>query len=461
MKQRKRIVAGLVATAALLVAACSSDNKSESTTAPTTGETTAETTGGTTGETTAETTPATEPAAAWAVDTSSCVDEAAATAPITGTIKIGSVMPLSNSPAAAAFAPVKDGLEAYVQYANEQKLLGDLKIEVTVADDEYNAEKTPTAVNGLLDSGVSLITGIIGTPDNLAVRGTLNDNCVPQLNNLTGSPDWGDVAEYPWTTGMLVPYDIESKIYAGQIKKDHPSGAKVALFTVNSEFGQVYVDAFNEVASDYGIDIVEKQTIEATDSNLPTAQVAAIAAAKPDVIMAVPLGAQCVTFLKELANAKAANAGWNPQVYLTNTCASSLILGASGDAANGIYTSGNGIDIGNPANQTGKVKDYFDYMTKLGKGDGAITASVGWTLGEITVATIKQAMESPDGLSRASIIDAARNFQFTPTLVLPGVVLKMDGEKDPFLAQSLVVRQYDATAKTFTDVGTLDTDYES
>ena len=41
----------------------------------------------------------------------------------------------------------------------------------------------------------------------------------------------------------------------------------------------------------------------------------------------------------ELVNAKAANPGWEPRVYITNTCASPLILGIAGAAANGLITS--------------------------------------------------------------------------------------------------------------------------
>jgi hypothetical protein len=44
---------------------------------------------------------------------------------------------------------------------------------------------------------VNLVTGIVGTPSNQAVRPTLNEECVPQLFNLTGDPAWGDIAEYP------------------------------------------------------------------------------------------------------------------------------------------------------------------------------------------------------------------------------------------------------------------------
>ena len=468
--KRTRGLAAVIAAGALLIAACSDDKTTDSTTAPSTGDTAAvETTvapGETTVETVADTTPVTEPAAeGWTVDTDNCVDPDAANAPIEGTIKIGSAMPLSGGAAAAAFAPVKAGFEAYIQYANEQGLLGDVKIEVTIEDDQYNAELTPGAIAKQIDAGVNLFAGIIGSPNNLAVRDTLNDNCIPQLAALSGSPAWGEVADYPWTTGQLVPYPVESAVYAAQIAELYPDGAKVALFHVNNEFGQYYVDSFKDLADDYGIEIVGEETVEATDSNPPTAQITNIAALKPDVIMAVPLGAQCISFLNEVANAKAANPDWTPATFLTNTCASSLILGASGQAANGLYTSSNLIDVVDPANAAiPAVAEYLAYMETFGAADVAATAGAGWTTAETTVAILIQAQASPEGLTQASIINAARNFTHTPSLGLPGVVFKMNGEDDGFLAESLIVRQYAVAADgsgTFTDIGELITTFES
>ena len=92
----------------------------------------------------------------------------------------------------------------------------------------------------------------------------------------------------------------------------------------------------------------------------------------PDVIVAFPLGAQCPTFLGELANAKAANAGWEPRVYLTNTCASPLILGIAGETANGIYTSVSSgvVDVSNPENQSiPGVAEYMSYIESQGIQD--------------------------------------------------------------------------------------------
>lgn len=453
---------GLVMAGALAISACGGSNDSTSTEAPSSEAPSSEAPSSEAPDTGAPSTVA--PATSWAVNTNDCVDPDAANAPITGTVKIGTVLPLSGSVAAIAFAPVKAGFESYIKLANEQKILGDTTIEVAFEDDQYNKDLTPDAVNKLLDAGVNIFSGIIGTPNNAAVRDTLNEECVPQLLALTGSPAWGDVANYPWTTGALAPYGIEAQVYASQIKSQFPDGAKVALFTVNNEFGQVYLEAFKEAANaaDSGIEIVVEQTIEADSATPPTAQINAIASKTPDAIVAVPLGAQCPTFLTEVANAKAANSGWMPNIFLTNTCASSLILAGAGEAADGLFTSNNLVDVNDPAIAAKPaVADYIAFMTAQGSKDIVTTASAGWHVAEVTVAILKQASESPEGLTSASIINAARNYSLVTSLVRDGVVLTMNGEVDAFQAESLQVVQYDFASGTFTDVGELIAEYES
>ncbi len=248
MRRTSTRLLATLAAGTMVIAACGSDSSSSNTTAAPDTTSVETTTQDTTGDTMAPDTTMAE-STAWAVNTDDCIDPAAANAPIEGTIKIGSAMPLTGGVAAAAFAPVKGGFEAYINYANEKGLLGDLKAEVTIEDDQYNKDLTPGAISKQIDAGVNIFSGIIGSPNNAAVRDTLNEECIPQLNALTGSPAWGDVANYPWTTGILVPYTVESKVYAKQLAELYPQGATVALFYVNNEFGQVYADAFKELAS--------------------------------------------------------------------------------------------------------------------------------------------------------------------------------------------------------------------
>ena len=441
----RRIIAA-AAAGMLLLAACGSDDDDAGT-----DDTTADDGGSTDGGD-----------GTFAVDTSDCPDDA--TEPIEGTIKIGTTLPLSGGAAAAAFAPVKDGLENYIAYANENELVPGYELELTVEDDQYNANLTTPAVEKLIDStGVNMFTAMIGTPNNQAVRDLLNEECYPQLFANTGAPIWGDVENYPWTIGGLPPYNTETAIYVENIAAEFPDGTTAAIFHVNSEFGDAYQEAFADLAPDAGIEVLDEQTIEAADSNPPTSQVNSIASEEPEVILAVPLGAQCPAFLSELANAKAANPGWEPRVYITSTCASTLLLSISGAAADGIYTIVTGKDANDPANlEDPAVADYRAAMEELGfpaDGDFA-TGAAGWTGGELAVEVLRLAAESEDGVTRASILNAARSLDYEFSLARPGVRFTLNGAEDAFGLESLQVVQYDAGTATYTDVGELITKFE-
>jgi len=443
MRTKRLRLLALLIPLALIAAACGGDDDDSSS-----GNTT--TTGGDSGS-----------SGAYAVNTDDCPDDATAT--LGDTIKIGSTMPLSGGVAAVAFAPVAEGLKDYIAYANDNNLVKGHKLALTIEDDQYNATLTTPAVEKLIDqTKVDLFAGMIGTPNNLAVRDTLNESCYPQLFALSGAPAFGDVESYPWTMGGLPPYNTETLVYLEDIKKQFPDGAKIAIHHVNSDFGDYYAKTLKDNLKDAKLDLVADQTIEAEDANPPTAQVTEIAAKKPDVILAVPLGAQCPTFLTELANAKAANPGWNPRVYITSTCASPLILGIAGPAANGIITVSGSIDVADPKNAANpKVKEYKDYMLSKGfKADGDFaTAAAGWSTAEATVAILAKAAEAGD-MSRASIMNAARSLDFTGMFARPGVTLKTDGEKDGFPLESFQVIQWNAGTKTYTDIGDVHSEFE-
>ncbi len=453
-------LAALATATALLLVACASDKKTATSDGTTPGTTPA---AGSSTPGTGSTAPThTAAATAWKAPVDKCADPEAAKAAITGDITIGSAMPLSGSPA-VAFAPVKDGFELYLKYANDNKVLPGINIKANIKDDQYDATQTPGVVSSLIDAKVNIFASIIGTPNNLAVRDTLNEECIPQLGALTGNPAWGaDVAKYPWLTGALVPYNIESQMYATKLKDLIGDGGTVGLFYINTEFGKIYADAFKPAAEKLGLKVVDEQTVEGTDANPPANQVGSIASKKPMAIMAVPLGLQCPTFLKELANAKAANPGWNPKVFVTNTCASKLFVDTlAGAAGDGVYTSGNLLDGSDPKNAANPaIKTFLDAYAAAGlKGDIG-TTETGWTSAEVIVAILKKAQDSGT-LSRQSIIEAARNMTYTPAMGRPGTVYKMNGEKDGYPFQTLTILQWNHTTATFTEIGDAISSFEN
>jgi branched-chain amino acid transport system substrate-binding protein len=462
---RRRIVCALGLTTALVLAACAGDDGADNSSAVSNGLGTAvaETTpasGDVTVASSGASTASTEPAATgWTVDTSACADPARAEQPIEGTVDVGVAVPLSGGPA-GAFGPVKDGFQLYIDMASEQGLLPGYTLTTDIRDDQYDSAQTPGVVDGLINDGVDIFAGLIGSANNLAVRDTLNDQCIPQLAALTGSPAWGQIADYPWTTGALVPYGIEASVYAAKLNELKP-GARVALYYVNNEFGKDYIDEFKTKAGELGFQIVDEQTVEPDITDPPVTQVGSIAGNAPDAIIAIPLGLQCPAFLGELANAKAQTAGWAPLVFVTNTCASKLFFGLAGPASEGVYTSNNLVDADDPKNaEHPGVKAFLAAYSAAGlAGDPGVTEA-GWSVGETTVAILNAALKTGT-LSRKSIIEAARNLTFVPSLAREGVQYKMDGETDAFAFQSLQVLQWSVASQTFTEIGAPILEFES
>ena len=454
MKSRK--IAALAVTGALALAACGGDD--DDTTPATDAPAPATTAGDDAPATTAgEEAPATTAAPAgdaYAVDVSSCDDPDATSAPIEGPIKIGTSYPQSGGPA-VLFAPAGEGFQAYIAYYNEANGgINGQPIEVIAKDDQYAADQTKNNVDSLVfDDQVHLLSGIIGTANNAAVQADLNAMCIPQLWNLTGSTMWGAVDQYPYTSGVLVPYAIEVEAFFTYLQEQGAS--RLGLIYVNNDFGQEYKNAVQERAGEYGIEVVVEETIDAADSGAPTAQVSNLVAADLDAILAVPLGAQCIAFMSEIGNAQAANADFDPFIYQTGVCASTVFFGAVSNGGNdGVLTTTQFKDVANPeiAGSDEDVITYLEAFAASGSSaDPSGLAAAGWVTAEATIHVLEQAAAT-GVLSRETIANATRNIDWKPSLLREGLSFRMDAT-DGYAAEGAQLVAWDAAAATFVDVG--------
>ena len=85
------------------------------------------------------------------------------------------------------------------------------KIELVAKDDAYDGarRRSRTCSRSIDDDKVFGLFNVVGTKNNLAIRDTSNEDCVPNLFAATGSPAWGN-HDYPWLLGTeLVPYPLE------------------------------------------------------------------------------------------------------------------------------------------------------------------------------------------------------------------------------------------------------------
>ena len=111
-------------------------------------------------------------------------------------------------------------------------------------------------------------------------------------------------------------------------------------------------------------------------------------------------------------------------------------------------------DVANPDVQAEEpVAAYLAEMERQGLSDIVTTGAAGWNVGEVTVEILREASESDVGLTQASIIDAARNLEFSPSLLREGMTYIMNGEEDAFYSEDVQVVQFLADKGYFQDVG--------
>lgn len=386
------------------------------------------------------------------VDTSDC-PEGNETAGVSGdTITLASSFPQSGL--TAAFAQISKGYKAYFDKVNADggvEVAGKkYKIEVVDKDDEYNATKTVQNINeevGVDGDGAFAVFNVVGTANNIAIRDSLDENCVPNLFAGTGSPAWGN-PDYPWLVGStLAPYTLEAVAYANWLKENQPE-AKVAMLVQDDDFGKAYEEGFKNAIEGTDITVTDVATYP-TGANDVAAQVTSLKATGADAFFD---GATLLACPNALTAAKADN--WTrTSTFVSGTCISKTLMGLAGDAADGVLATTNIKDPQNPAfADDAAMKEYRDTLDQYGADDvdpdNGIVA-YGYTQAAVLVYVLEQSPE----LTRASVLDTLRTIDTDGLgLTVDGVKLKMSAD-DPFLAEDLQLIQYDAAAKYFENVG--------
>ena len=180
------------------------------------------------------------------IDTSNCTDRPEHASRVSGdTIKIGTSLPQSGI--YAAFSEILNGEQAYFDYINDTKggveIAGKkYKIELDAKDDAYDAQKTFSNVQSLVENDkVFGLFNVVGTKNNLAIRDYLGEQCVPNLFAASGAPQWGN-HDYPWLIGTeLVPYPLEMQAFVKYLKENKPN-ATIAILRANDDFGPSYAE---------------------------------------------------------------------------------------------------------------------------------------------------------------------------------------------------------------------------
>ena len=383
------------------------------------------------------------------IDLSKCPSDYDVNQGITASeIKLFTSLPKSGP--LAGFGLLADGSQSYFNYINGKGGIGGRKIVMESKDDVYQADKTKANVDeAIAAKSYAALYLTLGTPNNLAIWDTTNQECMPQLLNGTGAAQWGDVENHPWTTGMQLDYTTEAILWTEWIKKEFPNGAKVGAVTFNSDFGKSYDKGFKTAIKGTNIDLVVDELHEATAPNL-TNQFTNIEAKNPDVILIQTSGAFCTQAMAEIEK-RALKA----KVMMSGTCGSLsqffkplIDQGLTGKDTYIIQTYK---DVNDPEWANDEfVKLYHEQVKAQGLDDKQSTYATGWIFAWYMTKILELANTYEGGLNRANIMLAARGISETNPLALPGTTTKMDGMNDAYLTEFGRVAQY-----TITDPKTL------
>ena len=170
------------------------------------------------------------------------------------TIKIASSLAITG-PTSDVGNPYSKGIEDYVKYVNDMKMLGDDKLVAFVRDDGYQNEVTKRNFEDFLDEGIVLYLNY-STGSTLALGKDFDEEKIPVI---PASFHAGNlVAKYIFLP--IVSYSSQAIALSEYIANNHQGGgkAKVAMFIHPSAFGRGPVeDTQKAVAAGLNIEIVE------------------------------------------------------------------------------------------------------------------------------------------------------------------------------------------------------------
>jgi branched-chain amino acid transport system substrate-binding protein len=355
-------------------------------------------------------------------------------------IKIGNTMPYSGP--ASGYSAIGKSQAAYFAMINDHGGINGRKLVYLTRDDGYSPPKTVEVVRKLVEEDqVLLLFQTLGTPPNLAIRGYLNDNKIPQLFVGSGADLWNDPGHFPWTMGWQPSYGAEAHIFARYILKNLPQ-AKIAVLYQNDDFGKNYLNGLRDgLGAQAAKMIVATQSYETTDPTVDS-QVVALQASGADVLLTA-----AIPKFTTLAIRKVYDIGWRPTQFLNSvsTSVASVMKPAGLEKSTGIISAAYLKDPTDPQWQgTSEYREWLDFMKKY---DPSGNLADGFNVyGYVTAQTLVAVLKTcGDDLRRENILRAATHLHdLHLPMLLPGIAIST-GANDYAPIKQMQLQKFDGT----------------
>ena len=171
------------------------------------------------------------------------------------TYKMGLSLAITG-PTSDAGDPYSKGAEDYIKYVNDEKFLGDDKVELFIRDDGYKTEVTKRNFEDFLDEEIVFYLNY-STGSTLALKPDFEEEKIPVL---PASFHAGNLVDSNYIFLPIASYSSQTVGLAEYVANNHKGSdkPKVALFLHPSAFGRApLADVEKAIAAGLAIDLVE------------------------------------------------------------------------------------------------------------------------------------------------------------------------------------------------------------
>jgi ABC-type branched-subunit amino acid transport system substrate-binding protein len=286
-----------------------------------------------------------------------------------------------TGPASELGTEMRAGAMAYFQAVNAAGGVNGRKIELRSLDDGYEPDRAAANTKKLIDDGVFLLFGYVGTPTSNASKPIFTAARVPFVGPFTGAESLRNPLNR-YIFNIRASYFDETDKIVGQLVGQ--TDDRIAVFYQNDDYGKAGLAGVERAMKKRGIDIKATGTVERNTVDVAAA-VNAICKVDPQGVVMISAYKSCAAFIKAMRAA-----GCNPQFMNVSFVGSKALAHEAAAAGRGVGISQ---VVPFPWNISARVvKDYQQLLeASTGKQNYSFTSLEGFIAAKVLVEGLRRA----------------------------------------------------------------------
>jgi ABC-type branched-subunit amino acid transport system substrate-binding protein len=317
-----------------------------------------------------------------------------------------------TGPASELGTEMRAGAMAYLQAVNAAGGVNGRKIELRSLDDGYEGDRAAANTKKLIEEGVFLLFGYVGTPTSNASKPIFTAAKVPFVGPFTGAESLRNPVNR-YIFNIRASYYDETDKLVGQLVGQTLD--RIAVFYQNDDYGKAGLTGVERAMQKRNMKIMATGTVERNTVDVAAA-VKSICKVEPQGVVMISAYKSCAAFIKE-----ARAAGCNPQFLNVSFVGSKALAHEAGQAGRGVGISQ---VVPFPWNLSARVvKEYQQLLeASTGKQNYSFTSLEGFIAAKVLVEGLRR---TGNDLTRERFINAMEQIRdydvggftvsFTPT----------------------------------------------